>query len=423
MSISNTKSYLIILGGGVMQIPLIKTARDKKYHVIVLDGNPKATGNQLCDTFLVVDISKYYLCLNAILKWIEKKRQGDPFFQIGYIQGILTVGTDFTVTVSFLAKSLGLPSIPIHIAKIASHKGLMRQYFSQYNIKQPSFILFKNSNIELNSIKQQFKNNTLDYPVIVKPVDNMGARGVNRVFNDKLLKEAIQNAFKYSKIQSILIENCLWGHEFSIDAFIHNKKIYITGIADRLIKKKDSYCIEEGHIIPSQRPLKEQYSAISVFRKAILALGIENGFAKGDILYEEKTNQSYVIEIAARLSGGYMSSYTYPLATGVNLMEKAIDLVTEKKPKFDIPLKGDVAIERAIIAPKIGVLKKVKGLKKIHLNAGYHSHYLNCSKGDNVAPPRNNVEKIGSFIVSGKNYEEALKNSHNILQKLKVIID
>ncbi len=99
--------------------------------------------------------------------------------------------------------------------------------------------------------------------------------------------------------------------------------------------------------MPSQLPDDVQQAACEVMRKGIVALGIDNGCAKGDI---KLTRHGPMIgELAARLSGGFMSAYTYPLSTGVDLIRAAIEIALGQEPGNLEPLHHRVSIERAII--------------------------------------------------------------------------
>ena len=146
---------------------------------------------------------------------------------------------------------------------------------------------------------------------MVKPVDNMGARGVESIKDIKKIEHAIAKAGAYSPSNTVIVENKLEGPELSIDSFLINGKVHPIAIADRHIFF-EPYFIETGHSIPSRLPVDLQNDACRVLQRSADALGIYNGVCKADIIFHK--NKAYMGECAARLSGGYMSGWTIPYA-------------------------------------------------------------------------------------------------------------
>ena len=113
--------------------------------------------------------------------------------------------------------------------------------------------------------------------------------------------------------------------------------------------------------MPSMLPANQLKDAVRVFKEGIRALGIDIGAAKGDIKITK--SGAKVVEIAARLSGGFMSAYTYPYSSGVNLIHNAIDICLGLAPHNLVPTKNCVSIEKAII-PETGIVKKIIGIDR-----------------------------------------------------------
>ncbi len=193
------------------------------------------------------------------------------------------------------------------------------------------------------------------------------------------------------------------GPELSLDAVVFNGEITITGVADRIIEYPP-YFVETGHTMPSHLPKELQEAACEVFRQGIRALGINPGCAKGDIKITEKG--AMVGEIAARLSGGFMSAYTYPLSSGVNLLQGAIEVALGQEPENLEPLYHRVSIERAIITEP-GVVRRITGMEEALKVPGIKEIFMNVKPGDRMTRPRSNVEKAGHIIAVGETLDEA----------------
>jgi len=395
------KEHILIIGGGFLQVPVIEQAQDMGFKTIVMDMNLNAPGILLADVPLIISTKDVDLAVRAA------KIQN----RITPIQGVLTVGTDVSVTVATIATELELPGILPKVAYYATNKHCMKYTLSENNV--PCANYHNTHYLEL-AIKGA---NAIGYPVVIKPDESMGARGVIRINNDEELQYAFRQAMAYA-YHEVIIEEYIEGPELSIDAVIYNNEIFITGIADRIITPHPKYFVEIGHTMPSQLSIEQQNAAIDVFKQGIKALDINHGCAKGDIKITAKG--AMVGEIAARLSGGFMSTHTYPLSTGVNLMKAAINLAIGEPPGDLTPVHSKVAIERALVADTEGILKELRFEEPIEDIEGI---YLTKKTGSWVAPPKNNVEKLGHIIAVADTLEEAEKAIENSKKYIRIRIE
>jgi isopentenyl diphosphate isomerase/L-lactate dehydrogenase-like FMN-dependent dehydrogenase/biotin carboxylase len=381
------KKTIMVIGGGLLQLPVILRAKKMGYQVAVTDYNPEAPGNKNADIPIVMSTRD----INGSVRIARAQNELTPF------SAVLTVGTDASMTVAAVANALNLPGIKFEDAEAATNKIKMRMRFKEHGIPSPKFLPVWS----LSDAKKAGK--ILKFPNVIKPSDNMGARGVIRV--DKL--NQVPDAFKFSKSASpsgeLIMEEFMDGPELSIDAIIFNGEITITGIADRIIEYPP-YFVETGHNMPSRLPKEVQDAACSVMKQGIRALGIFIGAAKGDIKITK--NGPMIGELAARLSGGFMSAYTYPLATGVDLMKAVIEVALGQEPGNLEPDINMTAIERAII-PKPGIVRKITGLEEALKIPGIKEIFIKVKPGDKVIIPRSNLEKAGNIIAQARTLEEA----------------
>ena len=258
---------------------------------------------------------------------------------------------------------------------------------------------------------------TITYPIVMKPADSMGARGVKYCNTANEALGWYETAENYSKNKRVIAEEYIPGQELSIDALIYNNEITITGIADRIIDLPPFF-VEYGHILPSNANPEKIEQALSVFRQGIMALGITNGAAKGDIKINKQG--AFVGEIAARLSGGFMSGYTYPYATGVNLMEAVVNISLGLPPGDLTPRFNHVSFEKAIPAAP-GVVKEITGIDELRDIPEVKEIFLHCDTGDTIVTPKNNVEKAGNIIVSAPDRNKAISVMQKALSTVKII--
>ncbi len=381
------KKTIMIIGGGLLQDPVIQTAKKMGLQVIVTDYNPNAIGMRHADIPIVMSTRD----IEGSVRVAKAQNNITP------IHGVLTVGTDASMTVAAVANALNLPGIKFEDAEAATNKIKMRKRFHEHGVLCPRFY-------PVWSIADAKKAcNKLGFPVVIKPSDNMGARGVTRIGTKNDIADAFQFAKSASPSGELIIEEFMEGPELSIDAVVFNGEITITGVADRIIEYPP-YFVETGHTMPSHLPAEIQENACEAMRKGIRALGITHGFAKGDIKITKCGPK--IGELAARLSGGFMSAYTYPLATGVDLMRAAVEIALGQEPGNLDPVMNRVSIERAIITTP-GIVKSITGLEEALQIPGIEEIFMNVQPGDKIVIPRSNVEKAGHIIAVGNTLAEA----------------
>ncbi len=441
---------ILILGASFMQQKLIETALQHGMHTVVMDRNPKALGFAKGFGSLVTDTNKITRntgktkekqgnfvrrilanfgnekeAVYAALQYHEKEHR---------LEACVTVGTDFSITVAKINKALGNNvGITETTATWATNKLQMRQRFAEHGVSQPLFYGMAAAELEnilnltrekslkkaeelLHKLENLFSTNKF----VVKPVDSMGARGVRLVQTAKDFIEALGKARYFSKSAATIIEEYIPSNELSVDALIYKGKIFISGVADRIIEHSP-YFVETGHTLPSELPEESRTLAIEEFKKGIIALGIHSGAAKADIRVCLQGRKVWLGEIAARLSGGFMSSYTTPLHSGADLMQAVLEISLGMPPSSLQETRNQVVVERAIQREgaacifmgieNLAQAKKIQGLAEI---------FLFVKKGDLIQAPKNNMMKIGSLIAYGKTKAEAETSARQANQILSI---
>jgi biotin carboxylase len=391
-----TDKGIFILGAGIMQIPAIRIAKEQGWCVAAADGNRNAPGAALCDRFFPVDLKEREALLAAAR---ELQRTGS-------LDGVFTAGTDFSAAVAWLAERLGLPGIPYEAALNASDKGRMRQRFREADIASPPFLVFE-------------ENDTIDDPPfpppwVVKPVDNMGARGVRKVDSSAALRDAFTEARKNSRSGTVVIEAYIPGPELSLDGLVLDERFFRCGCADRHIVF-EPFFVEIGHTMPSALPRSKTEAAWEILARGARALGVTRGAIKGDIKISE--NGPIVGEIAARLSGGFMSGWTYPYASGREVTLGAMRIAMGMDPGLDTPEKELTSAERAFISIP-GLVTRLSGVREAEELPGVKNVFVLRQPGTRAVFPRNNVEKCGNVITQSDSRKEAVSAASDAVWRI-----
>ncbi len=379
---------ILILGAGIMQEPAVRIARRKGWRVILADGNPQAPARSMADQFECIDLKDRH----GLLAFARSTREGSG------LDGVFTAGTDFSSSVAWVAEKLVLPGIPYGTAMKATDKCLMRGAFASSGVPSPLFSSWSGIGDPGATLLPG-----MTFPLVVKPVDNMGARGVKRVEDAAELAEACRAALPLSRSSRVIIEEFMEGPEFSLDAIVYKGAVTVCGVADRLIRFPPSF-VEMGHTMPTNVGAKTVRALEDVFIAGIRAIGIDNGAAKGDIKLTAKGPM--VGEIAARLSGGYMSGWTFPLASGVEVTEAALNIAVGLPPGELSPRFRKVCAERALISIP-GIVNEVEGAEEARKVNGVEEIFLRVAPGDTVVFPSNNVQKCGNVLSVAESRDEA----------------
>jgi biotin carboxylase len=402
------RERILILGAGVMQGPALKIAGEMGLETVAADADAGAPAIPLAGRFEKVDL-KDKEGIEALARSLMEE---------GGLAGIMTAGTDFSATVAWAAERLGLPGIPYETALDASDKERMRRRFKAAGVPSPEFVILTGIPSKEAELKAEFSL-PFSWPAVVKPVDNMGSRGCRRVDCFGELREALADALKFSRSGRAIVEEYMEGPEFSVDALVYRGEISICGLADRHIFFPP-YFIEMGHTMPADLEPAKAHALLEVFKAGVRALGIDNGAAKGDI--KLTPSGPMIGEIAARLSGGYMSGWTYPYASGVEPTRGAIQICLGKKPDRLEPERNWTCAERAFISIP-GTVGSVHGLDEARLLPGVRDIFLRIEKGSSVIFPENNVTKCGNVISAALGREEAVRSAESAARSILIRLE
>ncbi|MCS6971454.1 MAG: alpha-hydroxy-acid oxidizing protein [Leptospiraceae bacterium] len=380
---------------------------------MALDANPHAVGKADAEIFLNVEIAD----AQAVLKSLEPFREDLVF--------VTTVATDFTHVVGIINDAFGLPGPTAAQGEVLTHKGKMRNFCQKHGHPHPPYC----STRDKDFLAAWMEDHHCPDGFVIKPAQNMGARGVMFIRSAADLAYAFEFAARQDKTGEVVAEHFVPAREISVDALCNHGQVFLTGVADRIIEIKDGhFFIENGHNLPAQLTRRECEKILALLQD--FATSLESlsgkpyhGALKGDLRL--KADGSWVIgEIAGRLSGGFMSTHTYPAAHQKDLMGLFIELLCgeiQYIPSFDESLKTHgVAIERSLYATP-GVLSQLpredelERLQKDFAQEGVITIHCNYRNGDLVSDLQSNVGKVFHVVI----HRDTLAAAEEIFARLK----
>ncbi len=397
---------LWVVSGGVEAVPGIRIAREMGLYVVVSDGSPDAPGLRFADYKIIASTYDVQHTLQEALNFHKRIRP---------INGVICFSADVPLTVSSMADALGLPGISIETARLASDKLEMKRRFCEKGVPIPWFSPVK-SPVHLKQIISE-----KGLPLVIKPVDSRGARGVLRLTGKVDPDWAFAHAMSFSPTSRVMVEEFLEGPQISTESILLGGRALTPGFADRnyeYLEKFSPFIIENGGEQPTALGREAKHAVIRCAEEAAAAMGISTGIAKGDMVLTSSGPK--VIEMAARLSGGWLSSDQIPLGTGVDLLGSAIRLALgdevshkELEPKYE---KG-VAIR--YFFPEPGKLKSVAGLDAARQKPWVHRLNILVSPGETIGPVTDHTKRAGFVITTGSDRKEAVRRARQIIRSVK----
>lgn len=404
---SNSSKYIWFVGGGIEATPGIERAKEMGFKVVVSDGSPDAPGMKIADHSF---IASTYDAEDTLLKAREFSEKISP------ISGIISVANDVPLTVATVASGLGLPGIPVSAAKLAMDKMAMKDCLKAANIPIPWYTEIKSEQHLIDIVKKRNQR------LIIKPVDSRGARGVLQINPDLDLNWAYNHSLENSPSNRVMVEEFITGPQFSTEGLLIKKTPYPIAFIERnyeFLDKFKPYVIENGGQSPSSidADIKTQIELTAL--KAGLALGVETGVIKGDMIWSK--DGPIVVEIAPRLSGGYMSTHQVPLVTGVDLIGAAINLATGNKVDLESLKPKNLCgasnryffLDKGIVTSLDDPDKWLNGEKIILLHLG-------LKVGDKTSEPTNHTQRDGMVMTIGNTAIEAQIEAQKVINNFEI---
>ena len=374
MIFNRIRKKLAIIGASYLQIPLVEKAKVLGIETICFAWEEGAVCREISDKYYPISVVEK----EKILQICKKER----------IDGITSIASDVAVpTVAFVAEKLGLVGNSIKSALYSTNKCLMRNQLFKKGINCPEFWVFS----ENDSIDDKIFVNK--YPLIVKPADRSGSRGVCKVSNLIELNKAIKTAFIESFAKQIVIEKYIDGSEVSVEYISWQGKHYFLSITDKLTSGSPHF-VELAHHQPTMLPSSLCDTIRQMTESGLDALDIKNGASHSEFLISNK-GEVYVTEIGARMGGDFIGSELVQLSTGYDFVKGVIDIALGQ---FQIPV-----IDKKTSAGVWFYTEKTKSVYDHILNKDKYPEIVKAELLDEeLHPLQNSADRSGYFIYAGK---------------------
>ena len=374
---------ILILGGADFQIPFIKKAKEKGLYVGVVDINANAPGKEYADSFFQASVKDK----NKILS-IAKLFQPDA----------VTVGmVDIAVLAyAYVTTELGLPGMDMATAVRSTNKFEMIRAFEENHVPHPAFQYLNHEDI--GKVKIHVK-----YPLIVKPVDMAGSRGIFLVNNDEDMEAALRESSKSSDSGDLLIEEYMDGPEVSVELVVKNGTPHVIQITDKTTSGAPHFA-EIGHLQPSQLPENILQQIAEVACDAAKALQLQNSLGHAEIKVTSMGPK--MVEIGARAGGDSIGEQLIELSAGVSFPEIAVSIALGED--FEVP-QNHLNYSSCIrfLTTRNGVLSSIEGIEDAKKIQGVQIVKIFGEIGKKYSDMIDSSGRLGYIITQAENANEA----------------
>ncbi|WP_016990880.1 acetyl-CoA carboxylase biotin carboxylase subunit family protein [Flavobacterium sp. ACAM 123] len=271
------------------------------------------------------DIADYFYPISIL----DKQQIYEKCYEIG-IDGITSIATDMAVpTICFVAERLNLVSNSSISALNTTNKAAMREVLSVSNQNCPKFI-------EVDKF-DKFLFVEFTFPLIIKPVDRSGSRGVFKIDNLSGLEKAIELAIEESFVKKCIVEEFIEGIEVSVESISWKGKHFILAITDKVTTGAPRF-VELAHHQPSLLDYPLINDLKNITSNALDALEINYGASHSEFKITEK-GEIFIIEIGARMGGDFIGSQLVNLSTGYGFLEGVLKIALNQ---FEIPVLNNI---------------------------------------------------------------------------------
>ncbi len=396
---------ILLLGGSAQQIPAIEYANKKGYYTILCDYLPDNPGQYYAKKFYCISTTDKEVILE-----IAKKEK---------IDGIVAYASDPAApTAAYVAEILGLPGNPYKSVCILTDKSKFREFQKKYGFYAPNSGYYTSINQALNGLQGFIK------PVLVKPVDSSGSKGVSVIIDKDSIEEKIEEAFKYSRIKRIVIEEYVHmkGYQVAGDGFsVEGRLVFRCFGNDHFEKSGINPFVPISASFPYHGSQKIEDKMHFEIHRLLKLLNMNTGAYNFDIRIDKDDN-IYLIEIGPRNGGNYIPQ-VIKYATGIDLIDYTIRAaIGDNCGNLKMAEPKGFWSYYSIHSQKNGILREIRIDKNVE-EKYIIEQYINYKVGDHVSLFTGSNTNLGILILKFDSMEQMLDMMDNSEKWIEVVVE
>ena len=393
------KKSVLIFGVGELQHSIIQRAKLKGLFTIGIDPCADAVCKDEVDAFEIVGGQDFEGTCAVVEKY--------------GVNAIVTAATDKPlVMMARVAKKYGFPFYSVETAEWSTDKYQMKQRFMEGGVPCARGRLI--SKVE--------DAEDLYYPLIVKPRDNSGSRGVKLCRTKEELAASMAEALEYSKLDSVLVEEFIEGPEYSIEGLHYDGDSEVIQFTEKKTTEFP-YNVELGHKQPANLTDAQKDEIRDLISKIAQCMHFENCPSHTELKINERG--IFVIETSPRLGGDYITSTLVPLSTGINMEDQLLNIALGEKVDTQTGRVEKASGVCFFCLPE-GIVKKIDPqINDVASWPGVYSFEIKLHEGDRVNQITSSLNRYGHLtLTAGERdpIEDAFEKYEKAIEE-RILID
>ncbi|MBN2374041.1 ATP-grasp domain-containing protein [bacterium] len=368
----------------------MRWAKEMGLSVALTDKNPENYGRELADYYGAISGNDISALLDFGTQINNKYELVGAYCSNDF--GLPAVGA--------LSERFNLYGNTINAINNALDKQIAKRLWDNAGLRIPRWVAVTDRDSLFKAVDK------IGFPLICKPINSSGSRGVRSVWGFESLDDAFMDAKRFS--ENILIEELISGRHIDINALFVNDEFYPCGTMERFFSEIPFHYPIWG-FEPSSLSEKENDIAYNILEHAARCLGINKGPVKADIIWSDKG--PVLIEIAPRFHGDVSTSYVTPLVCNTSPIKAWFAYLSGNQyfqnyiPRSCIQYAGYMAL----FPSGTGTLVDIKGIDKAYEIEGISDIYLCKSRGHKIQKHKDNTSLCGFIWASGKSKDDLYK--------------
>lgn len=388
---------ILLLGGSAQQVIAIETAQRLGYYTVLCDFLTDNPGRYVADKFYLISTTDK----DAILE-VARKEQ---------VNGVLAYASDPAApTAAYVAEKMGLPGSPYESVEILCNKDKFRAFLKEHGFCTPE----AKGYTDINEALQDIKNGVFKYPIIVKPVDSSGSKGVSRIDSFEQAERLLKYAMSYSRGHRIIVEEFVekYGYQIAGDGLSVNGKLVFRYFAnDHFDARCKNPFVPVAASFPYNMPNDVQDRIHDTIQKLLTLLGMRTSTYNFDMRIDKNFNV-YLMEVAPRDGGNYIPQ-AIRYATGVDLVECSVKAAMGEKIEIPAQIQPEgYWAYYAVHSLKDGVLQQVVIDPKVEKNNIVENHLI-AHPGDEIHSFVGANSTLGILLMKFNSLEKMLNMIEN----------
>lgn len=383
---------ILLLGGSTQQIVAIRTAHKLGYYTVLCDYLPDNPGQYEADKFYLVSTTDK----EAVLKVAMNEQ----------VDGVLAYASDPAApTAAYVADKLGLPGNPYESVEILCNKDKFRAFLKEHGFCTPE----AKGYTSINAALQDIKNGFFKYPVIVKPVDSSGSKGVNCIEYFEQAEGLLKYAMSYSNGHRIIVEEFVekYGYQIAGDGLsIDGKLVFRYFANDHFDSRCRNPFVPIAASFPYNMSNDVQDKIHDTIQRLLTLLGMRTSTYNFDMRIDKDFNV-YLMEVAPRDGGNYIPQAIW-YATRVDLVECSVKAAMGDKIEVPSQIQPEgYWAYYAVHSLKDGILKRVVIDPMVEKNNVVENHLI-VKSGDEIHSFIGANSTLGVLVMKFNSLEQML---------------